>query len=327
MVKWFLLALAAAEKQFLIMTLPTLRQIAYVALPDPVLRVLIIKDLVAPRSLALDTGLFRLYVTDSAQQKVFWYQISVQGNKLISDGTQHIALESVETNNIAVDGVGNLYFTGKQLVLPPLSPTSGVWRNSALNLHTGTTNFPDSVWTGANTGAPAKWNSAAAVATDNLNVYWGNAQQGEATGTVVKAPASPPDMNAGSAVRMLTHNVDSGSRAITLTPTFLFYTTSEGVWGIRKSKMDSGCDEDTCKLVSKELLDGQGIAWDGDGTVYVADAAQSKIFSFPSGALMEHHLTFVADAPRVHGLVIVQVPDSSAGAAFVGALLWALALS
>lgn len=108
--KWLLLAWAFAEKQFLVMTLPTLRQIAYVALPDPVLRVLVIKDLVAPRSLALDAGLFRLYVTDSAQQKVFWYQLSVQGDKLITDGTQHIALESVETNNIAVDGAGNLYF-------------------------------------------------------------------------------------------------------------------------------------------------------------------------------------------------------------------------
>ena len=31
MMKWLLLALAAAEKQFLVMTLPTLRQIAYAA--------------------------------------------------------------------------------------------------------------------------------------------------------------------------------------------------------------------------------------------------------------------------------------------------------
>merc|ERR1719263_570753 len=300
MMKWLLLALAAAEKQFLVMTLPNLRQIAYVALPDPVLRVLVIKDLVAPRSLALDAGLFRLYVTDSAQQKVFWYQLSVQGDKLITDGTQHIALESVETNNIAVDGSGNLYFTGKQLVLPPLTPTSGVWRNSALNLHTGVTNMPGAVWTGANTGNPA--------------------------GTLVVAPSDPPDMNAEGAVRMLTDNADS-ARSITLTPSFLFYTTPDGIYGVTKTKTGSDCAPDTCKLISTEATEPQGITWDGDGTVYVADAAGSKVWSFPSGALMAHHLTHVCDAPRVHGLVLVQVPDKEAAAAMFGALLVALALS
>jgi len=327
MMKWLLLALAAlAEKQFLVMTLPTLRQIAYIALPDPVLRVLVIKDLVAPRSLALDAGLFRLYVTDSAQQKVFWYQLSVQGDKLITDGTQHIALESVETNNIAVDGSGNLYFTGKQLVLPPLSPTSGVWRNSALNLHTGVTNMPGAVWTNANTGNPAKWDSAAAVATDNIHVFWGNAQTGKTAGTLVVAPSDPPDMNAEGAVRMLTDNSDS-ARSITLTSSFLFYTTPDGIYGVTKTKTGSDCDPETCKLISAEATEPQGITWDGDGTVYVADAAGSKVWSFPSGALMEHHLTEVCSAPRVHGLVLVQVPDKEAAAAMFGALLIALALS
>jgi len=326
---WLLLALAAAEKQFLVMTLPNLRQIAYVALPDPVLRVLVIKDLVAPRSLALDQNLFRLYVSDSAQQKVFWYQISIQGDKLISDGTQHIALESVETNNIAVDGSGNLYFSGKQLVLPPLTPTSGVWRNSAIGLHTGVTNMPSPVWTPGNTGAPAKWSSAAAVATDNLNVYWGNAENAETLGTVVKAPADPPDMNAEASVRMLTHNTATGARAMALTPKFLFYTTADGIYGIAKGKMDDRCDADTCQLVSNALADAEGIAWDGDGTIYVADKGQSKIFSFPSGGLSSHpHLTEIADAPKVHGLIIVQVPDQQAAAPALGmALLLALALS
>jgi len=331
MMRWLLFALAvAAGDSFLVMTLPTLRQIAYVALPDPVLRQLVVSGLVNPRGVALDSGLFRLYVTDSAQQKVFWYQLSIQGGRLITDGTQHIALESVETDNIAVDGGGNLYFTGKQLVLPPLSPTSGVWRNSALNCHTGTTNAPGVVWTAANTAN--KWSSSAAVATDNLAVFWGPAQNGEATGTVVKAPTDPPDMKPEGAVMTLAHNEDA-VKGIVLTPNFLFYTTPDGVYGITKSKSDAGCeDENTCRLISSETKSPVGIAWDGDGTVYVADSEQNKVFSFPSGALLSHHLTTVCETELggakhgVHGLAIVQVAEKPAAAAARGALLVAFAL-
>jgi len=315
-----LIALVVGQDQFLVMTLPTLRQVAYIKLPDPTLRVLVLSGLVAPKSLAVDTKMYRLYVTDSAQQKVFWYQLSIIGDKLIQNGQQHIALEGVETNNIAVDGAGNMYFTGKQLVLPPQSPVPGVWRNSNMALYTGATKVPSVVYTGANTGSPAKYVAASGVATDNLNVYWGNAQQGQTAGTIVKAPAG------GGTPVALSLEEDS-ARAIAITPVSVFYTTNEGVHGVAKSKIDSSCSENSCVKVSAEVQDPQGIVWDGDGTVYVADAAQGKIFSFPAGSLEEHKLTEVCSATRVHGLAFVTVfPTATSFAYLAGLLLMALAL-
>jgi len=304
-----LVALASAT-EFLIMTLPTLRQIAYVALPDPVLRMLVLSDLVAPKGLAIDTGLNRLYVTDSAQQKIFWYQLVAVGSKLITDGRQHIALESVETNDITVDGAGNLYFTGKQIVLPPMTSQEGVYRHPAIALYTGLTTEPLNTWNAGNTASHLS--AAAGITNDNLNVFWGNAQGGETAGSVVRAAATPPDMSPESAVRSLAQNEDS-VRSLCLTPLSAFYTTGNGIYGLSKSKINADCVEGSCAMISDELRDPQGIVWDGDGTVYVADGTVNKIYSFPSGALEAHVLSEVA-APgsKVHGLALLQVVDSGA---------------
>lgn len=315
-----LIALVVGQDQFLVMTLPTLRQVAYIKLPDPTLRVLVLSGLVSPKGLAVDTGLYRLYVTDSANAKVYWYQLSIIGGKLIQNGQQNVALEGVATNNIAVDGVGNMYFTGKQLVLPPQSPVPGVWKNPAINLHTGVTKVPANVYNGGNTGSPAAYVAASGVATDNLNVYWGNPQQGQTSGTIIKAPAG------GGTPHALSMQEDN-ARGIAITPVSVFYTTNEGIHGVSKAKVDPGCSENSCVLVSAEVQDPQGIVWDGDGTVYVADAAQGKIFSFPAGSLEEHKLTEVCSATRVHGLAFVTVfPTATSFAYLAGLLLMALAL-
>jgi hypothetical protein len=306
--------------QFLVMTLPTLRQVAYIKLPDPTLRVLVLSGLVAPKSLAIDTKMYRLYVTDAAQVKVFWYQLSIVGDKLIQNGQQHIALDGVETNNIAVDGAGNMYFTGKQLVLPPQSPVPGVWKNANIALYTGATKVPSNVYNAGNTGAPAKYAAASGIATDNLNVYWGNAQSGQTAGTIVKAPV-------GGGTPVALSMEEDNARGIAITPVSVFYTTNEGIHGVAKSKIDSSCSENSCVKVSSEVQDAQGIVWDGDGTVYVADAAQGKIFSFPAGSLEEHKLTEVCSAVRVHGLAFVTVfPTATSFAAYVASMLLFAAL-
>jgi hypothetical protein len=300
----------STDQQYLVMTLPSLRQIAYVKLPDPTLRVLVLSGLVAPKSLAVDNALYRLYVTDSAQQKVFWYQLSIVGDKLIQNGVQHIALETVETNNIAVDGTGNMYFTGKQLLLPPNTPTEGVWRNAAINLHTGATKVPATIYSGGNTGAPPAFSASSGVATDNLYVYWGNAQGGKTSGTVVRAPSG----GGGTAVALTLE--EESARNIALTPTYMFYTTETGVYGAKKMKLDSSCADGACVKISDKIEDAQGIVWDGDGTIYVADSTAGKVFSFPAGSLEEHTLTEVVPAaPRVLGLAFVTITAFARSAA------------
>jgi hypothetical protein len=304
------LVAGSTDQQYLVMTLPSLRQVAYVKLPDPTLRILVLSGLVAPKSLAIDNALYRLYVTDSAQQKVFWYQLSIIGDKLIQNGVQHIALETVETNNIAVDGTGNMYFSGKQLLLPPNTPTEGIWRNAAINLHTGATKVPSTIYSAGNTGSPAAFAASSGVATDNLYVYWGNSQNGKTQGTIVRAPAG----GGGTAV-MLSMEEES-ARSITLTPTYMFYTTETGIYGAKKMKLDSGCADGACVKISDKIDDAQGIVWDGDGTIYVADSTAGKVYSFPAGSLEEHELTEVVPAaPRVLGLAFVTITSFARAAA------------
>jgi len=310
-------AAGATDQQYLVMTLPSLRQVAYVKLPDPTTRVLVLSGLVAPKSLAIDNALNRLYVTDSAQLKVFWYQLSIIGDKLIQNGVQHIALEGVETNNIAVDGTGNMYFSGKQILLPPNTPTEGIWRNAAINLHTGATKVPSTIYSAGNTGTPAGFAASSGVATDNLYVYWGNSQNGKTQGTIVRAPAG----GGGTSVPLSLE--EESARAITLTPTYMFYTTETGIYGAQKMKLDSSCAEGACVKISDKIEDAQGIVWDGDGTVYVADSTAGKIFSFPAGSLEEHTLTeVVGAAPRVLGLAFISI-TAFARAAALAVILFA----
>jgi len=304
------LVAGSTDLQFLVMSLPSLRQIAYVKLPDPTTRILVLSGLVAPKSLAIDNALYRLYVTDSAQQKVFWYQLSIVGDKLIQNGVQHIALETVETNNIAVDGTGNMYFSGKQLLLPPNTPTEGIWRNAAINLHTGATKVPSTIYSAGNTGAPAAFAASSGVATDNQYVYWGNAQNGMTQGTVVRAASG------GGGTAVMLSLAEESCRNIALTPTYMFYTTETGIYGAKKMKLDSSCAEGACVQISSNISDAQGIVWDGDGTIYVADSTAGKVFSFPSGSLEKHHLTeVVSAAPRVLGLAFVTVTSFARAAA------------
>lgn len=308
---------------FLVMTLPGLRQIGYVALPSPTLRMLVISGIVAPGGVAIDQSANRLFVTDSAQQKIFWYQLIAIGDKLITDGQQHIAVESVEANWVTVDGSGNLYFSGKILVLPPLTAVEGVWKHPALYVAAGQTVESVNLWNSANTGAPAKLAAPSGLTNDNLSVFWGNAQGGLVSGSVVKATTTVPSLSPETAVSALAANEDM-VHGLCVTPNFLFYSSPDGVFGINKGKVGATCADNACVTISADFTDPQGIVWDGDGTIYVADAGKGAVYSFPAGGLQDHVLVKVADAPKVTGLALLQLRDfgSPSFSALMG-LLWA----
>merc|ERR1719387_3155723 len=129
-------------------------------------------------------------------------------------------------------------------------------------------------------------------------------------GTVVRAPSG----GGGAAVALSLE--EESCRAITLTPTYMFYTTETGIYGAQKMKLDSSCAEGACVKISDKIEDAQGIVWDGDGTVYVADSTAGKIFSFPAGSLEEHTLTeVVGAAPRVLGLAFISITAFARSAA------------
>lgn len=310
-----LLGVAAEAREYLLMSLPALRQVAYIALPDPTLRLLITSGLVNPKGLAVDAATNRLFVADPGQlpPKVFWYQLLEIGKgKIMTDGRQHIAADSSETSWVAVDGVGSLYFTGKYIVPPPMVSSVGLFKRDAIAMVSQGVD-PTLVYSTGNTGAPAKYSGAGGLATDNLNVYWANGVQGKTHGSLIKAPAAPPDANVEASVIALAANEDQVN-GVCITPQLIFYSTPNGVFGVDKAKVGSACDEKTCVSVSTDQLpDPQGLVWDGDGTVYVADASLDggTVVSFPSGALQAHEMQKLAAAPRVNSVALLQLdPDA-----------------
>lgn len=324
---------AAESREYLLMSLPALRQVAYIALPDPTSRLLITSGLVNPKGLAVDAANNRLFVADPGQQppKVYWYQLLEIGKgRLMTDGRQHVACDSCATSWIALDGVGSLYFTGQHVVPPPMVTRAGLFKRDAIALNTGAAVDPTLLYSTLNTGAPAKFSSAAGLATDDINVFWANGVKGTAQGSLVKAPATPPDADVAASVAALAANEDQVN-GVCITPQLIFYTGPSGVFGVDKTKMTSSCDAETCVQITEGLPDPQGLVWDGDGTVYVADSSLNggTVVSFPSGALEMHEYTTVATAPRVTGVALLQLdPDTvrtmGASLAVAAAVLLAL---
>jgi len=141
------------------------------------------------------------------------------------------------------------------------------------------------------------------------------ARRAKKHGSLVKAAVEPPDVQPELSVQPVADNSDE-VRGVVLTPTSVFYTTGEGIFGVSKSKTGAACTQATCALVSNALVQPQGMVWDGDGTVYVAEADIEKggIYSFPAnGPLGSHHLAKYVDANGVYGLEVLEVIAGTMG--------------
>lgn len=332
MALWFV---GADASKYLVLSVPKDRVIGYYLVPSTIFRVLIQggdEGPATPKSIAIDQEHARLFCADQPTQKIYWYQLIVlPDGKLVTDGRQHVAVESVEANWLAVDGVGNLFFSGKIMVPPPLQPIEGIFKHDTIQLATAETINSAQVWNKANSGSPnPRAYAPAGLATDNFHLFWANSADGKTYGSLIKAPVTPPDVSPELSVNPMADNADN-VRAVVLTPTSVFYTTSDGIYGVSKGKAGAACTADTCKKLSDSLAHPMGLVWDGDGTVYVAehDIATGAIYSFPAnGPLGQHKLEKYVDMPGVYGLEMLEVPSSTVGHSFkmvYAVLLFALA--
>lgn len=77
---------------------------------------------------------------------------------------------------------------------------------------------------------------------------------------------------------------------------------------------------------TEQLEAPRGLAWDGDGTVYVADQAGSAVFSFPSGKLAATQTSRVVDLHDAFGLALLGEQDpgfaEAKGQAATTGFLW-----
>jgi len=304
-----------ANKQYLISSFPSMRTVAYTHLPDTVWRPLFIGVVENPVGIAVDPLFSRLFVADQTLNKIFSYHLVIKSDGLLeTDSTQSVAVDGVAAKWMAVNGLGDLYFSGE--MVGDMSDGNGqaVYRMDAAKLNTGDALYPTLVYNQANSGYPnsAIW-APSGVAVDSFNVFWANIQNGTEHGAVCTGPRQ----NIGVTVTSTTvlSKAVNEVRGLAATALTLFYLTPSAVYGIPKATDGVAIEDSTVGVIqSTDVANGwdpKSIAFDGVGTMYWTDHKAGIIYKFPAGSTSTYPLTKYVDAPDAYGLAIFSLAGDS----------------
>jgi len=272
-----------------------------------------------PQGIAVDQKRQLLLVADSALRKVVSYGLSLDGDGNLQVDEQTPVADDVESRWVAVDGLGNVYFsdetsnrllrvparkvldgdaTGAEAVFPPGSPGAG----------------------GGDVSAPG------GVAADNFYVYWANKLDGASKGTVVRRLDEGPNASSAAAADA---GQDGGVLASNLPKAYgvclaidnVFYTAPDrAVYGVKTSGGQP-------TAIAETLTSPRGCTWDGDGTIYVADRSAHAVFAFPGPmvSLAQTSVTKVVDYQDAFGVAVYSRAAWRGAAPLLAMLLPALA--
>jgi len=253
----------------------------------------------------------RLYIADSALAKIFWYQLLILPDKtLITDGRQHVAVQGMAVRNIALDLQGNLWLSGTSCPVPPIVPIDAIWKQPIPvidgALATGLPIEPLPQYTnGLTKSVPSP------LVLDAFNIFYGNDMEGATVGSVIKASQMAPS---GSSMVGMANNAMT-TYSIAVTPTALFYGSDNAIYGVLKTKAGADCGStgDMCQTITDLVKKPTAMLWDGDGSIYVADAGAGAIYSFASASVSPHALDKIIDAGEVWGLDVLRFSEDRAG--------------
>lgn len=235
-------------------------------------KTLIDKDLVRPQGIAVDQKRQLLLIADSELKKVVSYGLIVHEDGTLGVDEQTPVAEDVPARWVAVDGLGDVYFTDEE--------DSKVLKVSAGQLLDGDTK-PRPVFADPSGNGAGSIRSPGGVATDNFHVYWTNKENAQNVGTVVKALQGPARSNATGAemdAKVLATNLDK-AYGLCFAMGTLYYT------GTEKNVFAVAAKGSNVVTVSSELSNPRGCVWDGESTIYVADRSADGIFALPTRSL------------------------------------------
>lgn len=313
--------------KYLISSFPDLRQVAYCRLPDNVFRPLVIGEVTTPSGVAVDSASLRLFLADPPDNMIYWYQLAIRPDgSLMSDGVQHIAIEGYKVNWMAVNSQGDLYFTGKQTVEAPESVYDAVYRVDAEQINIGVTDSPTEVYTRSNSGEPnpGVW-MPSGIAVDSFSIYWGNQEEGNRYGSVVKGPrqnlaTSQTSVARGALSLSVLYEEEQSVKGMTATNNLIFFLTTNGVYGVPKTRSGGSTNGLNNGLISGppeqnggNSWDPRSLAYDGDATMYFTDHLYGKIYSLPAVDTFPHSIQKFADTPDVFGITLLDTSNQSLG--------------
>jgi len=249
---------------------------------------------------------FYLYVADPGLSKILEFRVNFINGLLEPDGTHKTLMSNVRATWLTADSVGSIFFSDGQSVhtLERTGPLlqGGTPMFKPVKLLYGPDNFK-------------QVNQPSGLTTDNFNLFWVNGAEGMSSGSVIKASelrdfeaeaageaAVPPYVVAQNADKVVGACIAQGN---------VYYTSADrAIYGVKKT---GGA---TATIVEAGLLQApKGCAWDGDGTVYLADEGGNTVYSFAGNMrslgptkLDKHHMTITGP----FGLAVVQAPSAAA---------------
>merc|ERR1719265_681220 len=313
------------------------------ATPTGAVSPLIDSGLMSPQGIAVDKVGGFLYVADMDARKIFRYALVVKDGKLMTTGVQLTVVTGKVPRWVAVDMHQNIYYsdpengfvgkvdfgtieqiasgeiTAEELVtlqekeeealkaaeaqadlskmkVPPTAPPEP--KPEMMLLY--------------QKGANPHVARPSGVATNSVNVFWGNEGSGTTAGAVVAGevdPVAPAVSTSGegqssqafsSTVLAVNTNKVFG---VTITHNaVIFADAARSVYGV---PMTGG----PVATLTDQLEAPRGLVWDGDGTVYVADQAGSVVYSFPSGKLAATKTSRVVTLHDAFGLALLSESD------------------
>jgi len=349
--------LPGETQRYLIASFPKDFKISYARLPDPTWRPLIVHNLSNPAVLAVDEQNMRLFVADPTASKVFWYKLKVLPSKfLVTEGLQHVAAESMIAKGMAVSQAGDLFISGRVVASPPLTGHSAIYKQAADALEAAEAPLPKRLWTAGDgswipvlnaDGAPATSQPMSPstpeiyqpgpVAVDMFTLYWGNAIKGNASALVRGPQTVPAPLPGGAAApksKAGAHALANNLQAVTglaITSSGIFYAGRPvqgrpGIFALRSEDSLNGCAaDDHCVHRVAQVSTPVDMCWDGDATLFIADAGSGAVLSVPSSTASRHAVVKVAEALGVHAITMLTVPSMATkvtglGVALVSAL-------
>lgn len=267
----------AHPKRWLIVSQPSSKTISYAALPrgaslneNSTMHTLINgsgsdSDLSMPMGLAVDQYNGRLFVADPVLKQIISYRLNhVDDPQILRASEPTTWATNVEARWVAVDPSGNVFFTDEA--------SNNIMLIQATN---GKKAEPQIIYGGA---SMTSVNSPGGIAADSMRVYWVNKQLGSQSGSVMSAPKMGvnPGQDPKKVVLTLASNSNK-SYGLCRSMANLFYTQpSKEVFGVEADGQGGG----SYAVVTDRLTNPRGCAFDGDGTVYVADRGAGAVYSY-----------------------------------------------
>eukprot|EP00747_Dinoflagellata_sp_TGD_P167575 gnl/TRDRNA2_/TRDRNA2_192211_c0_seq1.p1 gnl/TRDRNA2_/TRDRNA2_192211_c0~~gnl/TRDRNA2_/TRDRNA2_192211_c0_seq1.p1 ORF type:complete len:343 (+),score=57.59 gnl/TRDRNA2_/TRDRNA2_192211_c0_seq1:70-1098(+) len=270
----FLHDVEADTRGFLIVTAPRSSKVSYVTLPETGGNItnlkpqtLISTGVQHPQGVAVDHDRKKIYIADPDAKKIYGYSYAFDDKKLWIVGKQQVVEQGAEARWVAVDQVGNVFFSDE--------PRNMILKVSSDKVLRGDTR-PEIVYSGNMLTAV---NRPGGIAVDNFNVFWTNKDIGTQVGSLVEGYEG--NGYTGRHAKVLAKN-SMKSYGVCLAEGVAYFTSSEkAIYGVKKV----GSQVTT---ISHNMDKPRGCVWDGDGTIFVADRGTGAVYSFANTPFTMH---------------------------------------